>query len=149
MMCGEKARQAIDFFNQGYNCAQAVAAPFAREMELPLDAVLALASGFGGGMAGMRQMCGAVSGMFLVMGQLRGRYDPQDTQAKKAHYAKLRDMAQGMGERYGSLICEELLKANDIAAQADPAPRDAAYYAKRPCARYVAACAQMLEEQLG
>ena len=45
-----KAQQAKDLFNQGYNCAQAVAAAFAQEMDLPLDTVLALASGFGGGM---------------------------------------------------------------------------------------------------
>lgn len=144
-----KARQAKDFFNQGYNCAQAVAAPFAQEMGLPLDTVVALASGFGGGMAGMRQMCGAVSGMFLVMGQLQGRYSPDDPEAKKAHYAKLRAMAEHMEQRYGSLICGELLKLNDIAVQADPSVRDDEYYAKRPCGRYVEACAGILEEELG
>lgn len=143
-----KALKAREYFEQGYNCAQAVAAAFSEEMGLEESAVLGLASGFGGGMAGMRQMCGAVSGMLLVVGQIKGHYPPEDFQAKKDHYARLRDMAARMEEQYGSLNCGELLRRNELQVQPDPSPRDADYYARRPCARYVETCAGILEQEL-
>lgn len=143
-----KADVARAYFERGYNCSQSVAAAFSREMGMEEDVVLGLASSFGGGMAGLRQMCGAVSGMFLVMGQLQGHYPPEDREAKQAHYAKLRDMAGRMEAQYGSLICAELLRRNDIIPKPDPSERDAEYYAKRPCSRYVEACARILEEEL-
>lgn len=143
-----KAQKARAYFDRGYNCAQSVAAAFTEEMGLPEEAVLGLASAFGGGMAGMRQMCGAMSGMFLAMGQIRGHYSPEDPEAKKAHYAKLRDLAAKMEEQYGTLNCGELLSSHDIQPKPDPSLRDAEYYAKRPCARYVEACARILEEEL-
>ena len=65
-------------FLQGYNCAQSVAGAFSTELDLPFDVVVRLASSFGGGMGRMREVCGAVSGMFLVAGMLYGYDDPND-----------------------------------------------------------------------
>lgn len=62
----EKAQRAKALFLEGYNCAQAVAGAFAPEMGLSVDAAARLASGFGGGMGRMREVCGAVSGMTLA-----------------------------------------------------------------------------------
>ena len=149
MADGGKPQKARAYFEQGYNCAQAVTAAFHQEMGLEEAQALRLASSFGGGMAGMRQTCGAVSGMFLVMGLTKGYDTPDDPQGKKEYYAKLRDMAARMEGQYGTLNCAELLKLNDIQPQPDPAQRDAQYYAKRPCARYVETCAALLEEELG
>lgn len=56
----EKAQRAKALFLEGYNCAQAVAGAFAPEMGLSVDAAARLASGFGGGMGRMREVCGAV-----------------------------------------------------------------------------------------
>ena len=77
---GEKAK---DLFLQGYNCAQAVAGAYAEEMGLEFDLAVRLASGFGGGMGRLRQVCGAVSGMVLVAGMKRGYTDPKAVQEKK------------------------------------------------------------------
>lgn len=144
----DKANLARAYFERGYNCAQSVAAAFSQEMGMEEDTVLGLASSFGGGMAGLRQMCGAVSGMFLVMGHLRGHYPPDDRKAKQAHYAMLRDMASQLETQYGSLICAELLQRNDIQPKPDPSERNDVYYAKRPCSRYVEACARIIAQEL-
>ena len=73
----EKAQRAKALFLEGYNCAQAVAGAFAPEMGLSVDAAARLASGFGGGMGRMREVCGAVSGMTLAASALRGYNDPK------------------------------------------------------------------------
>lgn len=143
-----KAEKARAYFEQGFNCAQSVVAAFAQEMQMDEQAALRLSSGFGGGMAGMRETCGAVSGMFLVMSAMEGYDSPKDPAAKQQHYKRLRDMAAKMEESYGTLNCGQLLKQNAIQPKADPSDRNAEYYAKRPCARYVETCAGLLEEAL-
>ena len=77
---GEKAKQ---LFKQGYNCAQAVVCAFADECGLDEDTAYRIASSFGGGVARMREVCGAVIGMSMVAGMLYG-YRLGDEPAKRA-----------------------------------------------------------------
>ena len=58
----ELARQA---FKEGYNCSQAMVAAFSDLMGMDKKTALRLASSFGGGMGRMREVCGAVTGMFI------------------------------------------------------------------------------------
>jgi C_GCAxxG_C_C family probable redox protein len=59
---------AVELFNAGRNCSQAVLMAFAGELGLEPDAAARLAAGFGGGMGRMGHTCGAVSGAVLVRG---------------------------------------------------------------------------------
>ena len=61
---------AMNYHAQGYNCAQAVAMPFCEEMGLDPNLVKRLTEGFGAGMGGRTQTCGALSGAVLVAGML-------------------------------------------------------------------------------
>ena len=72
-----RAERARDLFFEGCNCAQAVFLAFAED-RMDRDTALKIASGYGGGMAGMRGVCGAVNGMFMACGLLRGSADPND-----------------------------------------------------------------------
>ena len=83
-----KAERARELFLEGCNCAQAVFLAFAEE-KMDRDAALKIASGFGGGMAGMRNVCGAVNGMFMAYGLLCGPADPTDRAAKAKSYETL------------------------------------------------------------
>ncbi len=56
-----RAERARDLFFEGCNCAQAVFLAFAED-RMDRDTALKIASGYGGGMAGMRGVCGAVNG---------------------------------------------------------------------------------------
>ena len=103
---------------------------------------------FGGGMGGLRSVCGAVSGMFMVVSALRGYDDAADTEGKKRLYAREQAMAARFAEAYEVLDCRDLLKRNQIAASAAPSERTPEYYAKRPCARYVEACAGIVADEL-
>ena len=89
----EKAQRAKALFLEGYNCAQAVAGAFAPEMGLSVDAAARLASGFGGGMGRMREVCGAVSGMTLAASALRGYNDPKAGPEKTDTYAMIQELA--------------------------------------------------------
>lgn len=141
------AEQAREHFLNGCNCAQAVFWAFA-EGNMERETAMKLASGFGGGMAGMRETCGAVSGMFLAYGLLRGSPDPNDRAAKTAHYAVLRELADEFRRRSGSIICRQLLGLDPDFKPQPPEPRTEGYYKKRPCPEMVYQAAEILKTWL-
>ena len=138
--------KAIELFKEGYNCAQAVLLAFNDVTGLDEKAALTLSSSFGGGIARMREVCGAVSGMCMVLGVLYGYDDPKDYEVKKAHYELIRAAADKFKAENGSIICREIL--GDPAHGGDPTPRTASFYKKRPCAEYVGMCARIVEDIL-
>ena len=142
-----KAERARALFLEGCNCAQAVFLAFAEE-KMDRETALKIASGFGGGMAGMRGVCGAVSGMFMACGLLRGSADPTDRAAKTEHYAALRQLAGEFEAQNGSIICRRLLGLDPDFKPQPPEPRTDGYYKKRPCPEMVFCAAGILEEYL-
>ncbi len=133
---------AAELFCEGYNCAQAVAAAFSDVTGLSREFSARLTSSFGGGMGRMREVCGAVSGMLVVVSQLYG-YDRPDPEHQARLYATVQVLAEQFREAAGSIICRELLK--NPPTDPNPSPRTAEYYAKRPCARAVMLAAQILD----
>ena len=135
--------QAAELFCNGYSCAQAVAVAFSDVTGLTPEISAKLASSFGGGMGRMREVCGAVSGMFFVLGNLYG-YDRPDQDAQLALYAKVQGLAEKFRQEAGSIICRELLK--NPPSDPKPTPRTAEFYEKRPCIRVVALAAALMDE---
>ena len=74
---------AAELFLQGYNCAQAVAIAFGDVTGLDEKTAARSVSAFGGGMGRLREVCGAVSGMFSVVSLLYGYDRPDDDGEKK------------------------------------------------------------------
>ena len=135
---------AADLFLQGYNCAQAVAVAFTDVTGMDKKEAAKLAAPFGGGMGRMREVCGAVSGMFMVLGALYG-YDNADADSKKKElYQQVQALAEKFKEENGSIICREILK--NPPSDPNPSPRTAEYYAKRPCARMVMTAAKLMDD---
>lgn len=137
---GEKA---VEYFCKGYNCAQSTAAAFAEDAGASPEAVLRTMAGFGGGIGGTRGMCGAVSGMVWAIGVYGGSYDPNDNAAKTAFYTAIRAALDEFIEKFGTTSCRELLLKAGCLPKPDPAVRNAEYYAKRPCAHFVEAAAEI------
>ncbi len=138
---------AIDFFKQGYNCAQSVAMAFADVTGLDAKQSARLASSFGGGLGRMREVCGTVSGMAFVLGALYGYDDPKVTGASATHYARVQEVAGKFKELNGSIICRELL-GEKAPVTATPEPRTPEYYKKRPCADLVGMAADILDDYI-
>ena len=142
----EHAQKAVELFACGYSCSQAVFAAFAEDLGINLDTAVKIASSFGGGMAGMREVCGAVSGMFMVAGIKYGYSDPTDRTSKKEHYRRIQEMARVFKEENKSIICRELLGIKPEGENLVPRERTKEYYEKRPCAEYVRCAARILDE---
>jgi C_GCAxxG_C_C family probable redox protein len=141
--------KALQYFTEGANCAQAVVLAFREELGMDEKTAARLASSFGGGIGRMREVCGAVSGMMMVYGLLRGYDDLKDPEVKKAHYANVQALAAKFREANGSIVCRELLdlRRNEN-SDPNPTPRDAKFYHSRACAGFVQCAAAILDEAL-
>ena len=145
----DRSEEAKNNFLAGMNCAQAVLCAFADCCGLDRETALKLASGFGGGIARQREVCGAISGMCMAADLIRGPGEGSDKAAKDEHYAFIRSLCDAFRDETGSIICRELL---GLAPKQSDSPvseaRTAAYYQKRPCAELVALAAKILSEHL-
>lgn len=134
---------ARELFLAGYNCAQSVAGAFWQELGVTQQQALAMSAGFGAGFARLRETCGAVSGMVMVMSAVlqRGGAVPQD---KQRIYEEVQKSILAFEQANGSYICRDLLGLLEQQKDAPvPSERNAAYYAARPCLRLVECAAQM------
>lgn len=140
------AEKAAELFKEGYNCAQAVFCAFNDVTGMDDKTALCISSSFGGGMGRLREVCGAVSGMFMAAGVIFGYDDPKDDNAKKEHYALIQEMAKRFKEKNNSIICRELVEglANDTLPT--PTPRTEEFYKNRPCTRFVMDAADILDD---
>ena len=140
----DHATKAAELFLGGYNCAQAVAVAFCDVTGLDEKTAAKLASPFGGGMGRLREVCGAVSGMLMVLGYLYGYDNSDDGDTKMQVYTQVQELANKFREINGSIICREILK--NPPSDPNPSPRTEEYYAKRPCARMVMVAAELMDE---
>lgn len=142
---GEKAKQ---LFMEGYNCSQAVLGAFCEECKIDFETAMKLASSFGGGMGRLREVCGAVSGMFMVAGILYGYDDPKGQTEKTEHYARIQELAKEFQKENGSIVCRELLGLTEKKSEPTPEKRSEEYYQKRPCPEMVTMAAEIMEQYM-
>ena len=102
-----KGDRAYELFKQGYNCSQAVFGAFAEELGVPFELAVKMASGLGGGIGRMREVCGTFTGLTLAASLIYGYDDPSATDTKAELYEKIRALADRFREENGSIICRE------------------------------------------
>lgn len=143
-----RADRAEELFRKGYNCSQSVFAAFADVLGMTVEEAAGIASPFGAGFGKLREVCGAVSGMTLVAGYLKGYDDPADYESKKELYRLIQKMCAEFEEQKGSIICRELLGLQKGEDQAEPAVRTEEYYQSRPCIGACRTAAEIAEKYL-
>lgn len=140
-----RREHAMQLFEEGYNCAQSVFLAFEDLHGIDRETAARLSSSFGGGMGRLREVCGAVSGMFMTAGVLYGYDDPKASTEKSEHYGRIQELAKAFEEKNGSIVCRELLGLEVKRETPVPEARTAEYYKKRPCKELVGDAAEILE----
>lgn len=125
-------KKAKDLFLQGYNCAQSVAMALADIVNMNEEDMRALSNPFGGGFCRLREMCGAVSGMLMIIGLKHKELD------KMEMYVLGQKAIKEFEDTCGSYLCRDLIQADANDCSPVPSKRTDAYYAKRPCLDLVA-----------
>ena len=140
------SEQAAELFREGYNCAQSVFVAFCDETGMDRQTALKLSSSFGGGMGRLREVCGALTGAFMVAGIKYGYTGSEDDEVKKRHYELIQEIAEKFKEKNSTIICRELLDLSEEKIIPTPDKRTKQYYDTRPCERLVYEAAEIMDE---
>ena len=143
-----RANQAVAYFKGGYNCAQSVLLAYADLFDLDLSAAARISAPFGGGMGRLREVCGTVSGMFMIAGLAIPADNPSDLETKTLNYSLVQKLAERFRQENGSIICRELLGLGSKQDGPKPEPRTDSYYKKSPCVDLVRCAATIIGEEL-
>lgn len=102
-----RVARALELHKAGYNCAQCVGCACADLVGLDEDQVFRLMEGFGAGMGGFNQTCGAISGGVAILGSVNsgGTGHPK---TKGSTYKLSRQLVDQFRAANGSSMCDEL-----------------------------------------
>ena len=92
-----------------FDCSQAMLAAWCEEYGLDTQTALKLSCGLAVGMARLGHTCGAVTGAYLVIGLIHGKYQPEDAEAKEKTFALIQEFDRRFIEKHGTTNCRELL----------------------------------------
>jgi C_GCAxxG_C_C family probable redox protein len=99
----------VELFSQNYNCAQSVYAACATGVGMSEAQRLALGAPFGGGVARQGEICGALTGALLALGEAEGGTMAADPVAgRNALYARAKQLIEAFREAHGAILCREL-----------------------------------------
>ena len=144
--------RAAELFLSGAVCAQAVFCAFCDLHGIDYDTAARLSSSMGGGVGRMREVCGAFSGAAMAAGLLYGFGIPPAQGEKSEHYKRIQELGSLFAERWGSVVCRDILAArmgeNAVSSHYVPEERSAEYYQKRPCLEAVRLAARLLDEYI-
>ena len=142
------SKKAGELFRQGYNCAQSVFCAFTDEVGMDFDTALKLSSSFGGGMGRLREVCGAVSAMFMIAGLKYGYTTPNNDTIKAEHYERIQKLAEEFKKKNKTIICRELLGLDVKQDSPIPEKRTEQYYKSRPCEKLVMEAAEIISNYI-
>ena len=139
-----KINEAVACFQDGFNCSQAVVSTYCEQFGLDKETALKVSCGFGGGMGRLGEVCGAVTGAYMIIGLKYGQYNLKDTAAKDKTYETVREFTRLFEEKNNTTICRKLLGI-DIA---NTEKKAAVERIKSICPKFVQDSAEILEEIL-
>jgi len=133
----KQREHAEKIFEEGYNCAQAVAGAFEAETGIDKGLIMKMSAGFGGGVSHLREVCGAVSGMILVMGLVYGKEEAVLSEEKNKQNERFAELALSFKKEFGCLRCGELLEKNT-----EDIPQ------RQYCTRFVSKAAEIVAKEM-
>jgi len=145
-----KTDLAEQYHNNGYGCGQAVLAPFASDFGLSEDLALRISTGFGSGMGRMCEVCGALTGAFMVIGLKYGKVKTDGTQYgsnTEITYQKVSELAKKFEAKHGSIYCRELI-GHDLSNNEERAEVVRQGLFKTTCGMCIKDAVELLEETL-
>lgn len=106
-----RVEQAIQKHKEGYNCSQAVLCTYCDLLGVDQETAFRISEGFGAGMGGLRDTCGAVTALFMLIGLAESGGLAHEGKTKANTYKVVKNLAEEFKVKNGSIMCRELLNA--------------------------------------
>ena len=143
----DKITSASNTMRGGFNCAQSVLSVFAEDLGLSKSDALRVAGAFGGGMACMGNVCGAVTGAFMAIGLVHAKTAETEDAEKAKGYALVRQFTEKFTARHGTLQCRDLINM-ELSTDEGMAKALASGVFATKCVMYVEDAVAILDELL-
>lgn len=108
----DKQTIAAQYHERGFGCAQSVLATFAGDFGLSEEHALRLGTGFGSGMGRLCEVCGALTGAFMVIGLKYGKVNSDGSRygnETETTYQLVRELAHQFEQKHGSIYCRDII----------------------------------------
>jgi C_GCAxxG_C_C family probable redox protein len=138
------------YHDRGFGCAQAVIAAFAEDFNMEVETALKISTGFGSGMGRMCEVCGALTGGFMVLGLKYGKVNTDGSKygpATEMTYKLVAKLADRFKERNGKILCKDLLGLDLSLAENREIAIERKYFVER-CGKYIQDSIEILEDLL-
>lgn len=103
----KRVAHAHELHRSGCNCAQAVACACADIVGIDEATAFRMTEGFGSGMGGNTETCGALSGGVAVVGYAMSD-GPHNPKTKRETYQQVKQLIARFKEQNGSTLCGDL-----------------------------------------
>jgi C_GCAxxG_C_C family probable redox protein len=143
----EYQQKALDRFRSGFGCAQSVFSTFSPLLGLDCETALKVACGFGGGMGRLGEVCGVLTGAFMLAGLKHGKTREADSEANERTYALVTELAERFRALHGDIRCRDLLSC-DLNTEEGKASFKDRELRRVKCEKYVATAAALVGELL-
>jgi C_GCAxxG_C_C family probable redox protein len=140
------ADTAVQLFQDGCACSQAVLGAFAARYGLDIDVAMRLSSCFSGGMR-RADTCGAVTGGLMVIGLGVATSQCRTHESRAAAYATAMAFSEAFRQAHGVLDCRQLLGCDISTEQGTAAAREQDLFKTR-CPHFVRTAAELIESML-
>lgn len=108
-MSNDRIDEAVTYFKSDYNCCQSIIMAYGPQFGLSKETGIRLSTGFGGGMARQGEVCGAVTGVIMIIGLKHSMEDDEDAHAGDNTHALVAEFMDRFKEKNSSVKCNELL----------------------------------------
>ena len=145
-----KTELAKTYHGRGYSCSQSVLASFSQDFGLSEEAALRISTGFGSGMGRLCEVCGALTGAFMVLGLKHGKVATDGTKYgtnTETTYRLVTEVAEKFRNRNGSIHCRELI-GHDLSIPEERAKARELGLFNSVCDKCIQDAVELLEEAL-
>ena len=103
------SERAQELFAEHCNCAQSVYAASGAGGAMTEEQRMAVAAAFGGGVARQGEVCGALTGALMALGErATGKMATDRAAGRDEVYVAAKELMEEFRTAYGSLLCREL-----------------------------------------
>ena len=139
--------KAVQYYEEGYMCSQAVFAAFAEQFGITEKQALQIGACFGGGM-NKGEVCGACTGALMVLGMKYGQFDLLDAASRAKGSAVAVKFLDEFEKNKGSYVCRDILGCDLRTEEGRNHARSNGLFGTL-CPEMVRAAAEIVAEMLG
>lgn len=104
----KRKEMALNYFKNNCNCSQSVFTAYVQKYGVSEKDAMAIATGFGAGVARSQNICGAVSGAIMALGYKNHDHDDR-VSSKNKTYAESQELMKEFKKKHASVVCRDLI----------------------------------------